>query len=72
MFQSSEGCLVNGLNVVIIQFKTVQVWKARKGDFIQLFDQVSAQIDGIQRMDRLYCIRNFEDSVTEQVEIFDV
>lgn len=72
MFHSSEGCLVNGLNIVIIQFKTIQVWKARKGDFIQLFDQVSAQIDGIQLVYHLYCIRNFEDSVTEQVEIFDV
>ena len=72
MFESSEGCLANGLNVVIVQFQPVQVWKARKGDFLQFLDQVSPQIDGIQRMDRLYCIRNLEDSVSEQVEIFDV
>ena len=70
--EASEGGLIDGLNVVIVQLQSAQVGKTRQGVLRKFLDQVSPQVNGVQRMDRLDRFRYLEDSVSKQVEILDV
>ena len=46
--EASEGGLIDGLNVVIVQLQSAQVGKTRQGVLRKFLDQVSPEVNGVQ------------------------